>query len=224
MESVNGFHPTGGAMTTRKKISISLSEHTIQVIDSEAMRNNITRQDLVEDMILASTKLFSEPDSHNVLSIQAQTLEMIKSKIDKLHCDSEVSFKKLFEREEWNELSDVQKRNYGKQFKKLVETGQVYGMTLGRKKSNNEQQYQMNLFKFIQLCEQGEFDLSFEQCQELYRDLTQKGIDVIPDEMLIDVEGLVSSALANNAVEEDTVRDKLDRFLVSLRERIERLP
>lgn len=211
-------------MTTRKKISISLNEHTIQLIDSEAMRSGITRQDLVEDMILASTKLFSEPSDHDALSIQAQTLEMIKSKIDKLSCGSEVSFKKLFESEEWKALSDVQKRNYGKQFKKLVETGQVYGMILGRKKSNNEQQYQMNLFEYIRLCEQGEFDLSFEQCQELYCDLVQKGVDVIPDEALRDVEELVSSALAYNAIEDGIVRDNLDHLLVSLRERIECLP
>jgi hypothetical protein len=96
-------------------------------------------------------------------------------------------------------------------------------MLLGRKKSNGVQYHQMNLLDFIRLNKQGEFDLSFEQCQELYRDLTKKGINAIPDKDLVGIEEFVSLALACNTVEDSTVRDNLEPLLVSLRERIESL-
>ncbi|KAB7672711.1 DUF1413 domain-containing protein [Plesiomonas shigelloides] len=125
----------------KKAITIRLEEYAIQKLEFSALKKEITRQELIESIILDAVKSLDFPDELQL--IPESILETIKQKLKSLAIDSEISFKGLLSPSEWQQLSDVQKRNYGKQIKKLVENGDIPELEVGRKKSNNEQQYRV---------------------------------------------------------------------------------
>ena len=125
----------------RRAITIRLEEYAIQKLEFSALKKEITRQELIESIILDAVKSLDVPDELQL--IPESILESIRQKLKSLAIDSEISFKGLLSPSEWQQLSDVQKRNYGKQIKKLVENGDIPELEIGRKKSNNEQQYRV---------------------------------------------------------------------------------
>ncbi|MEL4204974.1 DUF1413 domain-containing protein [Plesiomonas shigelloides] len=125
----------------KKAITIRLEEYAIQKLEFSALKKEITRQELIESIILDAVKSLDFPDELQL--IPESIIESIRQKLKSLAIDSEISFKGLLSPSEWQQLSDVQKRNYGKQIKKLVENGDIPELEVGRKKSNNEQQYRV---------------------------------------------------------------------------------
>lgn len=130
-------------MILRKKISISLDEEIIQIIDSEAIRNGSTRQSVLEVIICLKVNELPEADHYDAQIFPKDILEIAQKEAAQIPAGRHVTLKKLLH-QEWSQFSDYKKRSYGKLFKKEVEKGNIYRMSIGPKKSNNEQQYKMN--------------------------------------------------------------------------------
>ena len=199
----------------RKKISITLEHDVIARLDAEASNTGKTRQELVEEIINEKANDFTMTEVYNTIPLAKKDLETRIEKYFRSFGKTEVTFKKLLTDEEWDEFTDVQKRSFGKEFKKMVEANEFKAIRVGKKKSDNEQKYSLTLDGLISLMENDEtFSVSPLQCESLISDLVRRGANNVPSQYIEDVEKLVSLALIGQPELE------AGAFLEELRERI----
>lgn len=130
----------GDSLDERIPITIRLLAKEIVSLDRMARASTTTRQDLIEKIIsdaISAFGPFAEPER---VALPPKVLSAIESSVERMN-QEELSLKKLIGQELWATLDDPIRRGLGKGFKVLVETGQFPALKLGRKKSNNEQQY-----------------------------------------------------------------------------------
>ena len=199
----------------RKKVSVTLEHDVIDRIDAEAFNAGKTRQELLEGIINEKANSFTVCEVFNTIPL---TKEKLDSRIEGYFRSSgkaEVSFKQLLTHAEWSQFTNVQKRGFGKEFKQMVETNELKAIRVGRKKSDNEQQYSLTLDGLISLIENDEtFSVSSQQYDSLILDLVRRGVNNVPPQYFEDVERIVSLALIGQP------KSEADIFLEELRERI----
>jgi hypothetical protein len=125
----------------RIPITIRLRAGDLVSLDRMARASTLTRQDMIEKIIgeaLSAFGPFAEPEG---VALPPMVLSAIESRVERMKPGEESSLKKLIGQELWATLDDPIRRGLGKVFKVLVDSGQFPALKLGRKKSNNEQQY-----------------------------------------------------------------------------------
>ncbi|WP_425668603.1 DUF1413 domain-containing protein [Vibrio owensii] len=199
----------------RKKISITLEHDVIARLDAEASKAGQTRQELVEGIINEQANDFALTEVCNTIPLTKEELETRIEDYFRSSGKAEVSFKQLLTHAEWSQFTSVQKRGFGKEFKQMVETNELRAIRIGRKKSDNEQQYSLTLDGLISLMENDKtFSVSSQQCDSLIFDLVRRGANNVPSQYIEDVEQLISLALIGQP------ESAADTFLEELRERI----
>ncbi|MGI2227973.1 DUF1413 domain-containing protein [Shewanella frigidimarina] len=123
-------------------MTVRLDENVLNKLNTIASDSGITRQDLVEEILIKASGHIEDDLSNKTISyVSNKVLESIKIESEKLDIGTEVSLKRLVGEEQWSELTDATRRVFGKQFRDMVNDGLFSCLKTGRKKSNNEQQY-----------------------------------------------------------------------------------
>lgn len=126
----------------RHPITVRLSDTILDSLTYLASQRSISRQDLIEEILASATQhVASERLEKSQTFLPDSVLQLIQPRIDSLERGEEISLKRLVGKEAWCKLDDAVRRNLGKDFKELVLGGHFPGLKVGRKKSNNEQQY-----------------------------------------------------------------------------------
>ena len=101
----------------KKPITVRVDEVIAKKLDSIAREKFVTRQDLIESLLQDYTANVEFTGS----LLPTEILSTIQQNISGLQTRDEISFKRLCTAGIWNNLTDSQKRGYGKVFKQLVE-------------------------------------------------------------------------------------------------------
>jgi hypothetical protein len=128
----------GGVMEEKIPVTVRLPRSDIAGLDRMATAQSTTRQDLIGTLVreaVAKSGLTSDT------ALPPAVLAAVEAGIAEMKSGEETSLKKLIGNELWSTLDDALKRGLGKVFKELVEKRLLPELMLGRKKSNNEQQY-----------------------------------------------------------------------------------
>lgn len=127
---------------SRQAITVRVSDEVVSALNYQASQKGLSRQDLIEQILVAATTGIKPSDAYEASTYIPELLQRkIQSKIDLLKKGDETSLKRLVGKDQWATLSYITRRNFGKQFKELVQDGQYPGLKVGRKKTDNEQQY-----------------------------------------------------------------------------------
>jgi len=127
---------------SRHPITVRLPDWVLDGLTYLASQRSISRQDLIEEILTQATADVPITGTNQGQNLPLPlVLQRIQPKIDALGSGEEMSLKRLIGKDEWSRLDDSVRRNLGKDFKELVKDGQFPGLTVGRKKTNNEQQY-----------------------------------------------------------------------------------
>lgn len=127
---------------SRQAITIRVSDEVVSALNYQASQKGLSRQDLIEQILVAATTGIKPNDAYGANTYISESLHQeIQSKIDLLKKGDETSLKRLVGKDQWATLSYITRRNFGKEFKELVQGGQYPGLKVGRKKTDNEQQY-----------------------------------------------------------------------------------
>lgn len=123
-------------------LTLRLAQDTVARLEYMARLKPVSRQVLMEQILTdaASTTVLVLPMLERRPLPQA-VLDAVNASIARLKLGQETSLKKLVGKTVWGTLDDSVKRLMGKEFKDLVIAGEFPGIEIGRKKSNNEQQY-----------------------------------------------------------------------------------
>lgn len=125
----------------KKPITVRLGKDVLNKLSIIASSEGLTRQDLVERILSEATENISENMAEKTISyVSQEILDLVKSNTEQLSVGTETSLKKLVG-DEWEEFTDATRRVFGKQFRDMVMDGDFPCLEVGRKKSNNEQQY-----------------------------------------------------------------------------------
>ena len=125
----------------KKPITVRLGQDVLSKLSIIASKKGLTRQDLVEKILIDATGSISENMAEKTIScVSQEVIDLVKSNTEKLPVGTETSLKKLIG-DEWKEFTDATRRVFGKQFRDMVTNGDFPYLKVGRKKSNNEQQY-----------------------------------------------------------------------------------
>ncbi|ABA87429.1 hypothetical protein Pcar_0168 [Syntrophotalea carbinolica DSM 2380] len=126
----------------KAQITARVPEVVCQKLNYLASQKGITRQEFIEQVLTEATSGTEVPSSFQAKTyVSPEVLETIKANIDTLSAGQEIGLKKLVGHELWSELEHSTRRNFGKDFKEMVLSGEISGLSLGRKKTNNEQMY-----------------------------------------------------------------------------------
>lgn len=126
----------------KKPMTVRLQENILTKLSIIATQRGMTRQDLVENILIDFSNDMTEGLTHQTVSyVPSHVLELIKTQSEQLTAGTEISLKKIVGDEQWLELPDATRRVFGKQFRDMVADGEFPCLKVGRKKSNNEQQY-----------------------------------------------------------------------------------
>ena len=129
----------------KKSITVRVSEQVASKLEYQATQKGITRQALIEQILISATSTTALPENSKFMSyVSPRILDHIEQELQTITKGSEVGLKQLVGDTLWDELDDTTRRNFGKEFKSMVESGNFRQLTVGRKKSNNEQQYNVN--------------------------------------------------------------------------------
>lgn len=128
---------------SRHPITVRLPDRVLDGLTYLASQRSISRQDLIEEILTQAVPNVPTTGTKEGQKLPLPSvLQRIQPKIDALGSGEETSLKRLIGKDEWSRLDDSVRRNLGKDFKELVKDGHFPGLTIGRKKTNNEQQYQ----------------------------------------------------------------------------------
>jgi len=128
----------------KKAMTVRLEEEILNKLSIIASERGVTRQDLVEKIVIEiSDGLAEELNDKKVSYAPSHVLESIKTKSELLPVGAEVSLKQLVGDKQWAEFTDATRRVFGKQFRDMVINKEFPHLKIGRKKSNNEQQYRV---------------------------------------------------------------------------------
>lgn len=123
-------------------ITVRLRGDILDSLSYLASQRRISRQVLIEEILHNAVRDVVPPESMDRKEfLPTGVLELIQPRINALNQGDEISLKRLVGKAEWAKLPDPVRRNLGKDFKVLVNSGRFEGLQVGRKKSNNEQQY-----------------------------------------------------------------------------------
>ncbi|MEZ9367632.1 DUF1413 domain-containing protein [Shewanella sp. 10N.286.51.B2] len=126
----------------KKPMTVRLHEINLSKLSIIATHRGMTRQDLVEKILIDASNEMAEGLTDNTVSyVPSHVIELIKTQSAQLTAGTEVSLKKIVGEVQWTELPDATRRVFGKQFRDMVADGEFPCLKVGRKKSNNEQQY-----------------------------------------------------------------------------------
>lgn len=123
-------------------MTVRLHQETLAKLNVIASEQGVTRQDLVARLLDEVTGETVISDTDKIISHVSQSiLDDIKNKSLKLNRGAEISLKRLVGEDVWESFTDATRRIFGKQFREMVMAGDFPALSVGRKKSNNEQQY-----------------------------------------------------------------------------------
>lgn len=126
----------------KKPMTVRLDENVLEKLSTLASQAHTTRQNLVEKILIDAVKIIPDSCTDKTVSyVPSYILESIKLKSSQFSVGTEVSLKQLVGENEWALLTDATRRVFGKQFRDMVHDGDFPYLHVGRKKSNNEQQY-----------------------------------------------------------------------------------
>jgi hypothetical protein len=125
-------------MEEKIPVTVRLPRSDVAGLDRMARAQSSTRQDLIGTLV---RKAVEASGLTSDTALPPAVLAAVEAGIAEMKSGAETSLKKLIGNELWGALDDALKRGLGKVFKELVKEGQVPELMLGRKKSNNEQQY-----------------------------------------------------------------------------------
>lgn len=125
----------------KKQMTVRLEKDILSKLSNITSEKGITRQDFVESLIIEATGNIPATDTDKTFScVSQEILDLVKSNTEQLSDGTEISLKSLVG-DEWEKLTDATRRVFGKQFRDMVMDGDFPRLKVGRKKSNNEQQY-----------------------------------------------------------------------------------
>lgn len=125
----------------KKPMTVRVEQDVLSKLSIIASEKGITRQDFVERLLIEATGNMSETLTDKTFSYVSQkVLDLVKSNTEQLPGGTEISLKSLVD-DEWEKLTDATRRVFGKQFRDMVMNDDFPRLKVGRKKSNNEQQY-----------------------------------------------------------------------------------
>ena len=122
-------------------LTLRLSQDTIDRLEHMARLKPVSRQVLMEQILTDAASTIGVLPKLERRPLPPSVLEAIDASIEQMKLGGETSLKKLVGKDVWETLDDPVKRLLGKELKDLVMAGEFSGLTKGRKKSNNEQQY-----------------------------------------------------------------------------------
>jgi predicted DNA-binding protein len=123
-------------------ITARVPECVAQKLDFLASERGMTRQDLIEEFLTEAVAETEVPNSFRAnLYMPQEILDSIREAISNIPSGKEIGLKKLVGPKIWSRLDNLTRRNFGKEFKERVQNGEFSDLSVGRKRSNNEQQY-----------------------------------------------------------------------------------
>lgn len=128
-------------MEEKIPVTVRLPKAEVISLDRMARAEAVSRQVLIEGIIARAVATFGPLTDAERTALPPTVIRAVESAIQQMKAGEEVSLKKLVGKALWATLDDPVKRMLGKVFKVLVADNEFPGLTLGRKKSNNEQQY-----------------------------------------------------------------------------------
>lgn len=128
-------------MEEKIPITVRLPKSEVTSLDRMARVSAVSRQVLIEGIIAEAISTFGPLSDAERTALPPTVIRAVESSIKRMKAGDEISLKKLVGKELWATLDDPVKRMLGKVFKVLVADNEFPGLALGRKKSNNEQQY-----------------------------------------------------------------------------------
>jgi hypothetical protein len=129
-------------MVMKKPMTVRLCQETLDKLNAIASGQGLTRQDLVEKLLKEATGETVIIDTDKIISHVSQSvLDGIKKKSLELNSGTEIGLKRLVGEGAWESFTDATRRIFGKQFREMVMAGDFPALSVGHKKSNNEQQY-----------------------------------------------------------------------------------
>jgi len=128
-------------MEERKVVSVRLTEDTISKLSLLAAESRLTRQQFIEKVLDNTVYSVELPSNHNEGYMTEEIIKKINKYLNSLKRNDKTTLKKIIGSEYWNSLLRTTKQALGKEFKVMVNSGEFPKLTIGNKKSNNEQQY-----------------------------------------------------------------------------------
>jgi hypothetical protein len=128
-------------MEEKIPITVRLPKSEVAALDRMATAGAVSRQVLIEGIIAQSISTFGPLSEGERTALPPTVIRAVETSIRLMKIGDEMSLKKLVGKELWATLDGPVKRMLGKVFKVLVADNEFPGLTLGRKTSNNEQQY-----------------------------------------------------------------------------------
>lgn len=126
----------------KKPMTVRLHQEILDKLNIMASEKNVTRQDLVERLLSEVTDKTVVSDLDKKISYVSQlVLDDIKKNSLEIDRGVEVSLKQLVGEHNWKKFTVATRRVFGKQFREMVITGKFPALSVGHKKSNNEQLY-----------------------------------------------------------------------------------
>ena len=125
----------------KSALTIRLSQDAIDRLEHMARLKLVSRHFLIEKILADKASTIDILPKLEQRPLPQSIFEAINTCIQRMKPGEETSLKKLVGNPIWTSLDDSVKRLLGKEFKKLVITGEIHCLTMGEKKSNNEQQY-----------------------------------------------------------------------------------
>jgi hypothetical protein len=135
--------PIPEAQLEERQMSLSLPEQLLTHYAYEAQMRCIPRETLIREVLMTAAVGFSPlpPNAGNQPHMLPEIKAALHTAIRALPIGAETSLKKLLDQPVWQSLHNTFRRDLGKIFKEFVQAGEFPGLSVGRKKSNNEQQY-----------------------------------------------------------------------------------
>lgn len=129
----------------KRQITVRLEESVLEKLSYNAAQTGLNRQSYVEKILTDSTETTQVPDSTKFIPyVSPMIIEQIHTQSGNLDAGTEISLKELVGHPSWDDLDDTTRKIFGKQFKEMVNDGEFNRLSVGRKKSNNEQQYDIS--------------------------------------------------------------------------------
>lgn len=126
----------------KKPMTVRLEESVLGKLSVLASKDHMTRQELVEQILTNAVGVIPDNCTDKTVSYVSQSIiDLIQMRSGQFTAGSEVSLKQLVGEYEWASFTDATRRIFGKQFRDMVRDGDFPSLAVGRKKSNNEQQY-----------------------------------------------------------------------------------
>jgi len=130
----------------KKTISIRVNESVANQLSFLALEKGLTRQDFVEmylNELVSSIKTANK--TKQISYVNEDVYKQIDFSLSKLQPRQTTTLKKLVGPDMWNSFNKGIKLVFGKEFKVMVEKNLFEGLHIGKKKSNNEQEYNYHL-------------------------------------------------------------------------------